>query len=46
VLEIAGERGSPSPREKRPWFAMTIERKTHSIQQFAKTANYGHYNDL
>jgi hypothetical protein len=23
MLEIAGERGSPSPQEKRPWFAMT-----------------------
>jgi hypothetical protein len=25
------------PREKRPWFAMTIEQKPCSIQQCAKT---------
>jgi hypothetical protein len=35
-----------APREKRPGFAMTIEPKTGSIQQFAKTANCGHDTEL
>jgi hypothetical protein len=33
-----------TPREKRSLFAMTIERKTCSIQQLAKTAN-GSYQE-